>query len=41
MLVRTCEKSSILGSKTHVIVNHYLSVGSGYTCREVLVECVE
>ena len=41
MLVPSCEKSSILGSKSHVLVKCKLSVGSVGTCWQVLGECVE
>ena len=41
MLVPTSEKSSILGSKSHVLVKCYSSVGSVGTCLEMLLECVE
>ena len=41
MLAPTSEKSSILGSKSHMLVKYYLSVGSVGTCLETLLECVE
>ena len=41
MLVPTFTKTFILGSKSHVLVNHYLCVGSVGTGWGMLVQCVE